>query len=149
MQQPPRHCASSKAQRANLTHSPRDEGEQSVNCNPCLGEPNRGTLEYAKAGRRINTYTKIKVGNIKKFNFIFWGRLSKLKACSVNVAAPGVFCNARKLLSGLKRGPEKPGRSKYMCCVFVGGHSEVQCLFPLLPVPSPCRPLLLCPNVPR
>ena len=32
-----------------------------------------------------------------------------------------------------------------MVFVIVGSHLEVTCLSPLLPRPSPCRPLLVCP----
>ena len=80
---------------------------------------------------------------------MFWVLARQMKACSVCVAASGVFFKPETRPEGSEEAQRDLGRPKYMCktiCVIFGGHLEVKYLSPLLPGPSPCRTLLVCPN---
>ena len=79
-----------------------------------LVEPNRGTVEYGKAGRGINQYTKIVSKTKTKNKFRFGGPFSKPKSCNVSVAASGVLLCQKVGLGGSKDVRRDPGRLKYM-----------------------------------
>ena len=83
-----------------------------------MGEPNRGTLEYGKAGTGINKCQKDEhLKNIENMFLMLWGSLGQFKACNVSVAVLGVFStpeNQSVCSKEIQRGPGKP---KYLCTI--------------------------------
>ena len=79
---------------------------------------------------------------------MFWGHFTSLKACSVSVTVGCVFFSSHKIIFGSKTVRRGPRRPEYMCNIILGiccCHVKVNCSFPIMLGPSPCRPLLFCP----
>ena len=87
----------------------------------------------------------------QKFNLMWRGRFSQLKACNVSIAASGVFFTSEYQFVGSKGIRIGPGRPKYMCktiFVYFVWSFEGEIFVPPLPSAQtlPLPPLLVCPE---
>ena len=73
------------------------------------GEPNRGTLEYGKAGNGIDKYPKRENWKLLPIQLYVLGLFSPLRVWSVNVAASFFFLGQKINLGVQKRSGEAQG----------------------------------------